>query len=803
MRPRFRSFRRKVLWRLLCGAMGGVACAGEIRAADSPGTAAGASVEAPSLRLTLMLGSTRKPARRPPPTRAAGPAAEAGLPLRMTLALVPRSGGSPQDPGIPPARAAVPGAAIASSRAGGGERIGVSAGGPASGRQDEDADEQPAPGLGSAAPPVGAAPPRQPSPVARDAAPAAGTDVSGLPDLEGLTWQMAPIRWTGNTGTQVNSFIGEDGATIMGITNNFNLNANSFIVAPWLGKWTAGFGRATGNTTSSGTGVKVKSESGANVVSGGLSLVPTSNFPFNANFNHNWSDARVGRRAVGLGNGDASATTYSLEQKYRTNGGRDNYSASYSGGILRSGQEKNEFSALRGDYSTRREFEYEHFLEGVHLLSASVNYVPESAVANGGKARLVDGGLAHNWKVHEDLTIDNRLTMRNSSLDGLQGNALQRNDSTYLLGTTSFSWRPFEEEPLILQGGATLWTVQTDTGIDTPIEQDNFAAYLSGTYTFNKNLTANAGMFAASTSSNQTASVASSDSSRINTLNGNVGANYMGDPLQLGSYFYNWNVGGGLRSRFDNLGMNAIEAVAAGSHSVSKTIVIDPRQSVGLNAGQGLAFSTSSKFGSTSALTHNAGGNWNANYGEALSASVAATINHSIANDDISSNVQSLGISATGSLGYRHQFSARANASVTGVLNWYRSQSDNVQSQTLNQLKIDSSQTTYNANLIATYTHIAPFSVPNLFYIATLFVNFNQGSSGIATIRPGNVSASVNAGANVSSNTSTTLQQNLRYRIGRLSFNANAAAINTDNGINYSLFGSMNREFDGFFDGRW
>jgi hypothetical protein len=83
--------------------------------------------------------------------------------------------------------------------------------------------------------------------------------------------------------------------------------------------------------------------------------------------------------------------------------------------------------------------------------------------------------------------------------------------------------------------------------------------------------------------------------------------------------------------------------------------------------------------------------------------------------------------------------------------------------------------------------------VPNLHYNATLSWNFSQSGAAIS-----------GAGSDASRlNTSASLQQNLRYRIGRLSFNANAAVINSGTITSYSLFGSVNREFDGFFDGRW
>jgi hypothetical protein len=226
-------------------------------------------------------------------------------------------------------------------------------------------------------------------------------------------------------------------------------------------------------------------------------------------------------------------------------------------------------------------------------------------------------------------------------------------------------------------------------------------------------------------------------------------------------------------------------------------------QSLGLTASQGIFLSTSSEYGFTTSLTHGAGGNWNANYGSGLSAALSGTASHSIFSDDVSSNVQSLNMSATANLSYSHRFSPRADFRVTGALSWSRYYSDSVQSQTLNQLKIDGSQDTYAGNLIASYNHTAPFSVPNLYYSANLFINVFRGSSGVV----GNPTlGSLGNGSNVSSarlNTSTTLQQNLRYRIGRLSFNANAAVIHTDSGTNFSVFGSMNREFNGFFDGRW
>lgn len=588
---------------------------------------------------------------------------------------------------------------------------------------------------------------------------------------------MAPIRWTGNTGTSGTTFSGGDGVTSMGLTNSLSVAANSFIVAPWLGQWSAGFGRNTGTGITTGVGSKVKNESSSNVITGGVNLVPTSDFPFSAQFTHNTSEARGGQSTA-----TGSATGIGLTQKYRTNNGRDNYSARYNRSIMRSGQDRNVSSSMGGDFTTRREFDYDHFLEGSHLLSASVNFVPQTATTSGGGERQLGGDVTHDWKVHEDLSINTRLSMRNSQLELLQGNALLRNDSTFLLGTSSFAWRPFEEEPLSLTGGASVSNIQTETGVGTPLTQQAMSANVAGTYTFNKNLTAGAGL---------SGSTSSSGTARFNNLNASANVGYTGDTQQLGSFSYGWTLGGGLNGSVANPGTTALGASANGSHTLYRTIVIDPQQSVGLNASQGLSVTTTQNLGTATSLSNSAGANWNASHGEAFTTGVAANVSHTATSGTSSS--QALATSLAGSTSYRHQFSARATATLTGTINWTRSAFDSVQSQTLNQIVIDGRQTQLNGNVIAAYNHIAPFSVPNMFYNATLFWNFNQSGAGIA-------GASPQAGK---LNTSTTLQQSLRYRVGRLSFSANGAVISSGGSTSYSLFGSVSREFDGFFDGRW
>ncbi len=774
--------------------------------APSPRTreTAEAILDPAALRLTLGMSGRPKPVRPTSPVRAARPdPPEIAPSLRLALSLAVRPGGVPSGSvtelprrvaqtsvdtrgGSPNAAVAPGSAAQVSATARGGSLTSAAA---ATGRfaDDDDSAGLPAPEAGIEAAALGSAPRRAPSPVDRSATGASGSAESRLPSLEGEVWQMAPIRWTGNTGTLGSTFSGGDSSSL-NLTNTLNITANSFIVAPWLGKWSGSFGRSSATGLSTGVGIKNKSQSTSNNFSGIVNLLPNSEFPFSAHFSHGMSEGRGGGSTS-----EGGATTIGLTQKYRTNGGRDNYSARYGRSILRSGQERSVSSSMGADYSTWLEFPYEHILEGRHSLNAAVDFVPQTATSAGAGQRQLGGNVSHDWKVHEDLSINSRLQMRNSRLELLQGNALQRNNSTILIGSSNFSWRPsegelswlpFEYGRLSLSGGASASSTQTDTGTGTPlISQQVFTGSLGGGYVFNKNLTAGASV---------SGSMSSSDGGRFSILNANANANYSGDALKLGSFDYSWGIGGGLGAGLANPGTTSTNAGFSGNHSLNRTIVIDPSQSVGLNASQGLSVNLSQGAGATStttSLSNAAGANWTARYGEALSGSVSANVNHSV--NFGTSTSQSFATTLAGSSGYVHHFSARASGGLSGSISWSGSMIGNVQSQTLNQVTVGGWQGSLAGNVQASYKHIAPFSVPNLHYGANLIWTFAQSAAGGG-----------DAGA-AALNSSTSLQQNLTYRIGRLSFNANAAVINVGARTSYSIFGSVNREFSGFFDGRW
>ncbi len=632
---------------------------------------------------------------------------------------------------------------------------------------------------------------------------------SGLPDLSGESWGMAPIRWMGNTGTSGNMFSDGNGGRTFSINNDLSVQASSFIVAPYIAQWTSTFGMNSSDTWQSvATGPKIKSSGDTYSIGGAINLFPVSLFPFSASLGHSTTESKSnGEKYPG------SSTHIGLRQDYRTADGRDRYSASYNRNSLSIGRESGHSSSMQGSYSTRRVFEPEHLLEGEHSFNINLfGNFPDSNGRYGLQSTLLSANASHNWKVHEDLSINNSVTLSGTRGDQLQGAVSVSNDSTIFLASSNFNWLPFEDLPLTVTGGAFL--TQTETSLQVPAStgagvassqnsQQSLGGFVSGNYRFNNNFSVSGSGSLTTTSSNSDGNRLAATSSTGNSLtsaasNGNrfttasAGANafYAGDPLTFGSYIYSWGAGGSLNSFFSNTGDSSVNPSASVNHSLVRTIVIDDRQSINLNAGQSLGFAQSQ--GSTSySLSNTAGASWRAQYGEALTANLGGTGGYTISSGQ-SGNNDYLTVSLLGAVMY--QLSSRAALSFNANLVWSQNNTGTAQSQDLSQLSIIDRQTQLTGSVSLNYTHSSPFSIRNLNYSANLLWVSSQSNQ--FTLTGGNALAS-------QSQQSISFQNMLDYRIGRLSFRLNGAMISQNGQQSAVLFGSVNRVFDGFFDGRW
>lgn len=592
--------------------------------------------------------------------------------------------------------------------------------------------------------------------------------------MSGETWVMAPIRWTGNTGTSSNYF-SSDGANSLSIANTLNLQANSFIGAPYIAQWSGVFGMNSNQSTfNQSTGATQKSDSSGLNFGGSVNVFPVSRFPFSATINHGTSESRFGETQA-----PTTSTSIGLRQQYRTEGG-DTYTASYNRNSFVSGASTSQNSSLNGSFSARRVFDPDHYLEGNHSLNASLTFAPSTSDLAGQKSRLLNANASHSWTVHEDLTIGNSITLASTQRDQFVGDTLARNDSRVFLAATNFMWRPDEDLPLTLTGGGSYTQTQVIQA-DEVISQQTLAANVSTSYRFNNNLSA---------SGNATAASTNSGTDRFTMGGIGAGASYTGDPLKFGDYIYGWNLGAGVNGNFVTQGTSSVGVSTSAGHDLTRTLVIDDSQAVNLNAGQTLSYSHA-QGGAATALSHNLGAAWRAGYGEALTVSLSANFSDNISTGQ-SGNNHYRNMSLVGSGQY--QISSRAALTANANLNWSQNfVGNNAQQQVINGLISNDNQSQASGSFSLGYAHSSPFSIRNLYYNASLLWINSQSGTRLAGSDPlGSLAQK-----------SVSFQQLLDYRIGRLTFRLNNALIDQAGRKSASIFGSVNREFDGFFDGRW
>lgn len=585
---------------------------------------------------------------------------------------------------------------------------------------------------------------------------------------------MAPIRWIGNTGTSGNYF-SSDGGNSLNISNNLNVQVNSFIGAPYIAQWSGVLGMNSNDSTfTQATGATQKSDSSGLNFGGSVNVFPVSRFPFSASFNHGTSESRAGETRA-----PTTSTSLGLRQQYRTDVG-DTYSASYNRNSFVSGANTSASSSLNGSFSARRVFDPDHYLEGDHSLNASLAFTPSTSDLGGQTSRLLNANATHTWTVHEDLSIGNFLTLASTQRDQFVGDTLTRNDSRVLLAATNFMWRPVEDLPLTLTGGGSFTQTQVILA-DEVVSQQTLAANISTSYRFNNNLSASGN-----------ASVASTSSGMGRLTSGGAGANasYTGDPLKFGDYIYGWNLGAGVSGNYATQGSSSVGVSTSAGHNLTRTLVIDEAQALNLNAGQTVSYSHA-QGGAATALSHGFGAAWRAGYGEALTVSLSANFSDHISTGQSRNNhYRNMSLVGNG----QYQISSRAALTLNANMNWSQNfVGTSARQQVVNGLIGNDNQSQASGSFSLGYAHRSPFSIRNLNYNASVLWINSQSSARLAESDPFGSLAQK----------SVSFQQLLDYRVGRLTFRLNHAMIDQAGRKSASIFGSVNREFDGFFDGRW
>lgn len=670
----------------------------------------------------------------------------ASAPLKLELTLIPR--GSPQE-------------ALQDPRDGGGDVIlrssmslAQSNGAPAGGLQSgtpvpaEDDPEGPVP-------PVPfdqvVAPPRRSQP--------ANPEGSGeLPDLGAVGWQLAPIRWGGNTGSMFNLFRDGEGGRTLTLSETVNLRSASHIYQPWFAQVSGNLGLVMGKTERTG-GIGVpETKTGSSSISygGTLNLFPVSRFPLQVLVDR--SDSRVSANATGS---DYVSTRFGVRQSYRPEVGAENYSVNYDRSLVQAGATNSQVESLQGNVSIAID---------QHSLTGSARYSQSDAGATGESSRLAGISGIHSWRIDEGLNVSSSVNLSGQQIryNDIGGTASQ-NDNRLIQATSNFTWLPDEDVPLTVTGGASFLNMGTTT-LTGSSDLLNIGGNLGVSYKFSDRLSGTGNAQITGNQSGQT---------RQTLIVGNGSLSYLGEPLVIGNYNYTWNLGATAGIQGVTGGVTQTSVGGSATHGLSRSIPFSPESVVSINGGQSVSLANNGQAGQGGTLVHSLGASWRVGYEERLTGFFNASLSDNLTTGTYAGHFTTVNLSGNGLL----QISRRASATIGSNLVW-SSQRQNQAPQQIGAQIFDTGNSQWSGSASLGYQHRNPFDVANLAYSATVQVAGNQTNQRIVG---GNPDASI-------WQTTQSFQQKLDYRIGRLNFQLLNSFGSANGKKNALIFIQINRE---------
>jgi len=552
----------------------------------------------PGLRLAATLAS---------PPEVVGPPAEAvaaeslAPPMRFSQKLAPSSS-RPQNPRwqtlpeaavrLRPARGlGLPGVAGLGRPPGGG------AGQPALGVDDGEASAEGA-FVARSAPAM--APGSPPAPAAVDRG------------LAGSGWEIPPIRWGGSLGysLQKSSSGSANSTSAQGVFAN--LNASSYIYAPWFATVSGRLGiTSSSSNSSSSAAASGESSKSNNLVGGGeINMFSSSRFPFRAYFDR--SDSRTNGTFVSQ---DYISTRFGLTQNYRSEDAMKSGSFMLDRSALQTSDGRRDtVTALSGSYSTQTG-PWQHNMNGRYSLG--------ERQGTGEMARLIGFNTSHNANISDNANLSATLNYFDNDLrtaDSAGGFFTSR--GRYLQLFTYGSWMPEFEDlddlPLTLNGSLHYGSQDTKFG-DVQTTAQTVGGNLSALYRFSRNLTASAN------SALNHISLSSGESRVLTLLGTNI--NYVGNPLTIGNFSYNWNVGSNANWQSGSGDVPASSVFGGiATHTLSRVYSLADGQTLSLSYAQALNVTNSQLVGSSQSLSNNLSANYGMSFGERFSGALTGML---------------------------------------------------------------------------------------------------------------------------------------------------------------------------------
>lgn len=404
-------------------------------------------------------------------------------------------------------------------------------------------------------------------------------------------WPLAPVRLWGDLAydyreTRVD---GESAFTRHSVIAN--LNASTYIYEPWVAIVSAGLGLALSRLNDGALA------GGDKYVTGyaRLNLFPASRFPFEARFvrSDSGTDVDVGTDQ------NYRLTRYGVTQRYRSETGGEQYSASFDR-FTQDGTTvgKEIQDALQLDANTRLRRHHELQLLGTLNHNQRVN----TAERNDYETLLA----RHAFRPDPTISLENSVNLTHTASRFASAESELR---IFQLNSVAF-WRP-ESQPLTVNGSFRLFSLETGTGqasIGTQVV--NASAGLN--YTASRNLRALTGISLTDIDAN---------GQHNRTAIGTLGMTYQGDSIEMSKYRYDWFAGGTGIYTSGSLDRNGFSFNGLFGNSLSRGFDLGNGGALTFNIAQTLSAITGARVEGSKQLFHSGSITWNKNEPESSSTS--------------------------------------------------------------------------------------------------------------------------------------------------------------------------------------
>jgi len=594
-------------------------------------------------------------------------------------------------------------------------------------------------------------------------APSATVTGAALPDKSALAeligdadsatkFGLAPVRWGGSV-SDILRWSNYAGSSSFENIVMANLRAASYVWQPWIAQITGGIGIvASGPQRSDGNAGNAGSGSSTTLTGNGeLALFPLSRFPFRASI-----DISDSRASSTLTSENTVSKRYALRQDYRPSNSNSSYGLSVERSVLSAQSYGDDVvTSWQGSYSTSFDSQ-----------SMEVNLRrTESSRSQGGEgSRFGTYTGRHTYRPDNWLSVESFASLTDSEVRYQSLGVLNGNHARYLQANTFANWRPDEETPLYVTGGARYFGALTDYN-GGAVQSQSLSANLAASYNATRNLTVNASGALARTSSAGRSSVITTQGASVS---------YYADALIFGNSSYSWNAAGSFANQSGSESQSNQAVSGQIGHNLNHVYPLAGGSALTFTAGQAYFANFDRLAGQSQTLTHNGSVSWRVQPSDTLSGATTLSLTDTLTTGERTSHNQFLNWQVNG----QNQLSMRAMATANFTLQW---------SHQAAEAGGTAGSSSLNAYGNLTYAHARAFGVRDLRYAAAFNINTLRTDNRLL----GDVSAQ-------RTQVGYSLEQRLEYHIGRLTARLTATVGRLDGKENALLFFQVTRDFGDF-----